>query len=149
MDAGLWPLVLGKLVGGEELSAQEAAAAMSAILEGSATPAQIAGFVVALRVKGETAGEIAALVRTMLAYAERVEVDGPLVDTCGTGGDRSGTINVSTIAALVVAGAGGAVCKHGNRAVSSSCGSADVLEALGVTVDLGPRAVAARVERAG
>jgi anthranilate phosphoribosyltransferase len=149
MDAGLWPLVLGKLVGGEELSAEEAAAAMSAILEGSATPAQIAGFVVALRVKGETAGEIAALVRTMLAYAERVEVDGPLVDTCGTGGDRSGTINVSTIAALVVAGAGVRVAKHGNRGASSPCGSADLLEELGVVLDLGPAGVARCIEEAG
>jgi anthranilate phosphoribosyltransferase len=149
MDTGLWPSVLAKLIRGKELSPTEAAAAMSSILEGAATPAQIAAFVVALRVKGETAAEIAALVRTMLAFAERVEVDGPLVDTCGTGGDRSGTINVSTIAAFVVAGAGARVAKHGNRAVSSPCGSADVLEELGVVPDLGPAGVARCIEEAG
>jgi anthranilate phosphoribosyltransferase len=149
MDSGLWPSVLGKLIRGEDLSAEEAATAMSAILEGMATPAQIAGFVVALRVKGETASELAALVRTMLAFAERVEVDGPLVDTCGTGGDRSGTINVSTIAAFVVAGAGARVAKHGNRGVSSPCGSADLLEELGVVFDLGPAGVARCIDEAG
>jgi anthranilate phosphoribosyltransferase len=144
-----WPPVLAKLLRREDLAPEEAAAAMSAILEGSATPAQIAGFAVALRAKGETAAEMAALARTMLAFAERVEVEGPLVDTCGTGGDRSGTINVSTIAAFVVAGAGVRVAKHGNRAASSACGSADLLETLGVVIDLGPAGVARCIEEAG
>ncbi|HEY3240241.1 MAG TPA: anthranilate phosphoribosyltransferase, partial [Acidimicrobiia bacterium] len=132
-----WPPVLAKLLARQDLEAHEAESAMSAILEGSATPAQIAGFVVALRAKGETAAEIAALARTMLAFAERVEVtvDGPLLDTCGTGGDRSGSINVSTVAAFVAAGAGARVAKHGNRSASSECGSADLLEQLGVTID--------------
>jgi anthranilate phosphoribosyltransferase len=106
---------------------------------------------VALRAKGETPVELAALVRTMLDFADRVEVaDGtPLIDTCGTGGDRSGTVNVSTMAALVAAAAGARVAKHGNRAQSSNCGSADVLEALGVAVDLGPTGVARCIEEAG
>ncbi|MGH9036192.1 MAG: anthranilate phosphoribosyltransferase, partial [Acidimicrobiia bacterium] len=112
-----WPPVLAKLLARQDLEPHEAEAAMSTILEGSATPAQIAGFAVALRAKGESAGEIAALARTMLAFAERVAVtvDGPLLDTCGTGGDRSGSINVSTVAAFVAAGAGARVAKHGNR----------------------------------
>ena len=149
MDAPLWPWVLGKLMAGEDLSADEAGAAMSAILEGNASAAHIAGFAVALRVKGETAAEMAALVRTMLAFAERVDIAGPLVDTCGTGGDHSGTINVSTIAAFVAAGAGARVAKHGNRAMSSACGSADLLETLGVVIDLGPEGVARCIEEAG
>jgi anthranilate phosphoribosyltransferase len=145
-----WPPVLAKLVARQDLEADEAEAAMSAILEGSATSAQIAGFVVALRAKGETAAEIAALARTMLAFAERVEVSvGPLLDTCGTGGDRSGSINVSTVAALVAAGAGAKVAKHGNRSASSECGSADLLEQLGVTLDPGPAGVARCIEEAG
>jgi anthranilate phosphoribosyltransferase len=149
MDGALWPRVLGKLIGGEDLGADEAAEAMTAILEGSASPVQIAGFIVALRAKGETVVEIAALARTMLRFAERVDVPGPLLDTCGTGGDRSGSINVSTIAAFVAAGAGVRVAKHGNRAASSKCGSADLLEALGVVVDLGPVGVARCIEEAG
>ncbi|HLF41558.1 MAG TPA: anthranilate phosphoribosyltransferase, partial [Acidimicrobiia bacterium] len=123
--SALWPDVIGRLLRGEDLPAEQAAAAMSAILDGQATSAQIAGFVIALRAKGESASEIAALARTMLAFAERVDVAGPVVDTCGTGGDRSRTVNVSTIAALVVAGAGARVAKHGNRSASSECGSAD------------------------
>lgn len=149
ISGNLWPPVLDKLLRREDLTPDEAAAAMSAILEGTATPVQIAGFAVALRAKGETAAEIAALARTMLAYAERVEVAGPLLDTCGTGGDRSGTINVSTAAAFVAAGAGARVAKHGNRAASSECGSADLLEALGVAIDLGPAGVARCIEEAG
>jgi anthranilate phosphoribosyltransferase len=142
--AGLWPDVLGRLVKREELPAALAEAALAAVLTGDATDAQIAAFAVALRAKGETPAELAALVRAMLAQADHVhwDGDGPLVDTCGTGGDRAGTINVSTIAALVAAGAGARVAKHGNRAASSQCGSADVLEALGVAIDLGPSGVA-------
>ncbi len=152
-DAPLaWPPLLAKLLARQDLDASEAESAMSAILEGAASPAQIAGFVIALRAKGETAAEIAALARTMLAFAERVEVDpgaGPLLDTCGTGGDRSGSINVSTVAAFVAAGAGARVAKHGNRSASSECGSADLLEELGVTIDPGPAGVARCIEQAG
>jgi anthranilate phosphoribosyltransferase len=139
------------LLRGEDLDAAVVDAAMTTILEGQASDAQIAGFAVALRAKGETSAELATLVRTMLRVGDRVDAaDGPpLVDTCGTGGDRSGTINVSTAAALVAAGAGVRVAKHGNRAASSDCGSADVLEALGVVIDLGPDGVARCIDEAG
>ena len=123
------------------------------MLEGNASPAQIAAFVFGLRCKGETVEEMTGLVAAMLAASERVVVPeglaDRLVDTCGTGGDRSGTINVSTIAALVVAGAGVPVCKHGGRAASSKAGSADVLEALGVVIDLGPSGVLRCIQEAG
>jgi anthranilate phosphoribosyltransferase len=124
---------------------------MAEILEGAATPAQTAGFIVALRMKGETVDELTGMVEAMLAAAERVRLpDGPpVVDIVGTGGDRAHTINVSTLAALVVAGAGGRVCKHGNRAASSATGTADVLEALGVRIDCGPDDVARCVAEAG
>jgi anthranilate phosphoribosyltransferase len=147
----MWSDVMGRLLRREDLTDDLAAAALSSILTGEATDAQIAGFAVGLRAKGETPEELAALVRTMLSFSERVEVsDGaPLVDTCGTGGDRAGTVNVSTTAALVVAGAGARVAKHGNRAASSQCGSADVLEALGVVIDLGPVGVARCIDEAG
>ncbi len=136
--ANLWSEVMGQLMRRDDLPAELAERALGAILAGDATDAQIAGFAVGLRAKGETPEELAALVRTLLRFAERVEVPGdvPLVDTCGTGGDRAGTVNVSTMAALIVAGAGARVAKHGNRAMSSQCGSADVLEALGVVIDL-------------
>lgn len=149
--APLWPEAVGQLLRGDDLGAELVERVMAAILEGQASDAQIAGFAVALRAKGETATELAALVRTMMRYATHVEVgDGaPLVDTCGTGGDRSGTVNVSTMAALVAAGAGVRVAKHGNRAASSNCGSADVLEALGVVIDLGPEGVARCIDEAG
>jgi len=145
-----WPHTLAKLLAGESLATDEASAAMVEIMEGAATPAQIAGFVVALRAKGETAAEVVGLVKTMRAYAERVDVPYPnLLDTCGTGGDRSGTFNVSTAAAFVCAGAGVRVAKHGNRAASSACGSADVLEALGVRIDLPPPGVATCISDVG
>src|SRR5262245_62483692 len=124
-------------------------AAVAEILEGRATDVQVAGFIVALRAKGETEDELAALVRTMHRFAAHVDVADGAIDTCGTGGDRAGTINVSTMAALIAAGAGVKVVKHGNRAQSSDCGSADVLEALGVAVELGPEGVARCVEEAG
>jgi anthranilate phosphoribosyltransferase len=150
----LWPDVIGRLVRRQDLPAELAERAMAMILAGEATDAQIAGFAVALRAKGETAEELAALVRTMLRFGESVDLAldgprGPVVDTCGTGGDRSGSVNISTLAALVVAGAGVRVAKHGNRAASSSCGSADLLEALGVTIDLGPAGVARCIDEAG
>lgn len=146
---GGWPAVLSRLIAGDDLSGAEAAAALGEVLSGEATPAQIAGFVVALRAKGETVEEMAGLVRAMLAHAQPLSIGGDLVDTCGTGGDRSRSVNVSTMAALVVAGAGARVCKHGGRAASSAAGSADVLEALGVAIELGPAGVAACVEEAG
>jgi anthranilate phosphoribosyltransferase len=122
---------------------------MEEIIEGSATSAQIAAFAVALRMKGETATEIAGLARVMRREAVHVRVSGEVVDTCGTGGDGLSTFNISTVAAFVAAGAGARVAKHGNRAYTSSCGSADVLEALGVAIDLQPEEVARCVDRAG
>ncbi|MPZ71019.1 MAG: anthranilate phosphoribosyltransferase [Actinobacteria bacterium] len=126
-----------------------AARAMTEIMEGAATPAQIAGFVIALRAKGETVDEVVGLVRTMRRYGDKVDVVGEVLDTCGTGGDRTGTFNVSTAAAIVCAGAGARVAKHGNRAASSKCGSADVLETLGVKIDLPPAGVATCLAEAG
>lgn len=149
---GGWPGVLGRVTRGEHLAVDEAAAAFGEILAGEATPAQVGAFVAALRTRGETVEELTGFVRSMRAHAERIpalEGATDLVDTCGTGGDRSGSINVSTIAALVVAGAGCRVCKHGGRAASSVAGSADVLEALGVVIDLDGRGVARCVEEAG
>ena len=146
---GGWPGVLGRLLSGRDLGADEAGAALGEILSGAATHAQVAAFIVALRMKGETVQEMTGLVQAMLAHAEPLAVPGDLVDTCGTGGDRSRSVNVSTMAALVVAGAGARVCKHGGRAASSSAGSADVLEALGVVIDLGPAGVARCIEDAG
>lgn len=150
-DVGGWRAVLGKLTQKRDLSAEEAGAALKEILDGAAAPAQIAAFCVALRMKGETVEEMTGLLSTMLDFAEPVPLssDLPLVDTCGTGGDRSHTINVSTLAAIVVAGAGAPVCKHGNRAQSSASGSADILEALGVTIDLDGQGVAACIEQVG
>ena len=150
-ELGGWPAILGDLTSGRDLTVDRARAAMAEILDGAATPAQIAGFIVALRMKGETVDELTGLVDAMLAAAERVTLPDPgaVVDVVGTGGDRAHTINVSTLAALVVAGAGGRVCKHGNRAASSATGAADLLEALGVRIDCGPDEVARCVADAG
>ena len=149
----VWPDVLAPLMRRDDLPARLVEQAMTTILSGDASDAQIAAFAVALRSKGETPAELAALVRTMLRFSTPVEIDlehpGPVVDTCGTGGDRSRSINVSTLAALVVAGAGVRVAKHGNRSASSACGSADLLEALGVAIELGPEGVARCVDEAG
>jgi anthranilate phosphoribosyltransferase len=136
-----WAGLLTSLLAGTDLSEQDTAWAMREVMSGDATPAQTAGFLVALRAKGETPQEVAGLVRVMLDLAAPVEVVGRVVDTCGTGGDRAHTVNISTMAALVVAGAGVPVAKHGNRAASSASGSADVLEALGIVVDLPPAAI--------
>ncbi len=148
---GGWPGVLGRLFARDDLSADEAGVVLGEVLSGTATSAQIAAFITALRIKGETVEEMTGLVRAMLTHAEPLPVPRPedIVDTCGTGGDRSRSINVSTIAALVVAGAGARVCKHGGRAASSAAGSADVLEALGVVIDLGPVGVARCIEEVG
>ena len=150
-DAGAWPGVLGRLTDGDDLSTALAESAMAEVLGGEATDAQIAAFMVSLRMKGETVDELNGLVDAMLGVAELVPLADPAqtIDMVGTGGDRAHTINVTTIAALVVAGAGARVCKHGNRAASSSCGTADVLEALGVAIDLGPEGVARCVDEAG
>ncbi|MDQ1702037.1 MAG: anthranilate phosphoribosyltransferase [Frankiaceae bacterium] len=147
--ATTWPNLISALLRGETLSSDETAWAMGELMSGEATGAQFAGFAIALRAKGETAEEVAGLVRVMLANAAPLSVSRPTVDTCGTGGDRSNTVNISTMAALVVAGAGRVVAKHGNRAASSASGSADVLEALGVVVDLPPAAVGTCIETAG
>ena len=131
-----WPQVLTALVSGEDLDADQTAWAMHEILSGEATEAQVAGFAVALRAKGETVEEVEGLVRTMYAHAAPLTVPGRFVDIVGTGGDRSRTVNISTMAAVVTAGAGVPVVKHGNRAASSASGAADVLEALGVRLDV-------------
>ena len=131
-----WPQVLTALVSGEDLDADQTAWAMHEILSGEATEAQIAGFAVALRAKGETVEEVEGLVRTMYAHAAPLTVQGRFVDIVGTGGDRSRTVNISTMAAVVTAGAGVPVVKHGNRAASSASGAADVLEALGIRLDV-------------
>lgn len=146
---GGWPAVMGRLTAHEDLDAAVAASAMAEVLDGNATPAQIAGFIIALRMKGETVEELTGLVAAMRARATRVVLERPdgVIDLVGTGGDRSHSINVSTLAALTVVGAGGRVCKHGNRAASSSCGTADLLEALDVAFDLGPEGVARCVDR--
>ena len=136
LDPDFWPHTLSRLISHNALSADESAEAMRVIMSGEASPGQIGGFLMALRTKGETVDELEGLARTALGFAKPVRPQTPVVDTCGTGGDRSGTFNISTIAAIVVAGAGVPVAKHGNRAASSHCGSADLLEALGVKIDL-------------
>ena len=137
------------VVNGEALSMEAAARVMNEIMSGEATPAQFGAFVTALRLKGETVDEIAGMAQVMREHSLHVEVDGNLVDTCGTGGDSSGTFNISTAAAFVAAGAGAKVAKHGNRAMSGSSGSADVLEALGAKIDLKPEAVAHCINETG
>jgi len=143
---------IGKVVAGTDLSEAEMVGVMDEIMSGEATQAQIGAFITALRLKGETVAEIAGAAQVMRRKATRVEVkttDGILVDTCGTGGDASGTFNVSTTAAFVVAGAGVLVAKHGNRSITSKCGSADVLEALGVDLSLSPERIGKCVEEVG
>ena len=131
-----WPALIGALIKGETLTADEAAWAMNEIMDGAATPVQIAGFGVALRIKGETPAELSGLAEAMLGHATPISIPGPLVDLVGTGGDRAHTVNISTMGAIVAAAAGVQVVKHGNRAASSACGAADVLEALGVAISL-------------
>lgn len=140
---------LGIIAGGRALTRAEAEAAMASVMAGEATPAQIGALVAALNVRGETADEIAGFASAMRAQAVRVNVRDGAIDIVGTGGDRSNSINLSTLASFVAAGAGARVAKHGNRAASSACGSADVLEALGVRIELGPEGVAGCVEEAG
>jgi anthranilate phosphoribosyltransferase len=137
-----WPRLLTALIEGRDLAADEARWAMSQIMAGEAAPVQIAGFLVALRAKGLTVDELTGLADEMLAHANRIDVPGPCVDVVGTGGDLKHTVNISTMAALTAAGAGVRVVKHGNRAASSSTGTADVLEALGLRLDHEPERVA-------
>ena len=152
-EHGGWPGLLTELLDGRDLSAAQSRAAMNTILSGHATAAQLIAFVVALRAKGETAEELSGMLDAVLAHAELVplgdELRGRAVDIVGTGGDRSHSINVSTMAALVTAGAGVPVCKHGARGASSQCGTADVLEALGVAIELSPAGVHRCVTEAG
>ena len=149
VDPDLWPRILTALSHRESLDGDQAAAAMAAVMSGEATPAQIGAFLLALRTKGETVEEMEGLARAMLTFAVPVSAPQPVIDTCGTGGDRAGTFNISTIAALVVAGAGVPVAKHGNRAASSHCGSADLLEELGVKIDLDAAGVERCLKEAG
>jgi anthranilate phosphoribosyltransferase len=144
-----WPALLTTLMRGEALSAGDTAWAMDEIMAGDATAAQLAAFAVLLRAKGETPDELGGLVRTMRERATPLHVPGRAVDIVGTGADRAHTVNISTMAALVVAGARRPVVKHGNRAASSSCGSADVLEELGVAIDLPAEGVAEQVATIG
>ncbi|WP_323791244.1 anthranilate phosphoribosyltransferase [Nocardioides sp.] len=144
-----WPDVLSSLVARSDLSAAQTAWAMDEILAGAASPAQIAGFAVALRSKGETIEEVTGLAEAMFARRNPIEVEGRLLDVVGTGGDRSMSVNISTMAAIVAAGAGVRVVKHGNRSASSKSGSADVLEALGIRLDLPPQRVAEVAVEAG
>jgi anthranilate phosphoribosyltransferase len=140
---------IAKLVRSVSLTEEEAAAAFAEIMRGEATPVQIAGFIVALRMKGETVAELTGFARAARAMATPITVQGALLDTCGTGGDGLSTFNISTLSAIVAAACGARVAKHGNRAASSLCGSADVLEQLGVKIDLGPEGVARCIDGAG
>ncbi|MER7607358.1 anthranilate phosphoribosyltransferase [Nocardioides sp. NPDC127503] len=144
-----WPEVLTTLVARQSLSAHQAAWAMGEILSGEATPAQIAAFAVALRAKGETVDELAGVADGMLAKANPIFVPGRVLDIVGTGGDRSFSVNISTMSAIVAAGAGAKIVKHGNRSASSKSGSADVLEALGIRLDLDVERVGEVAEEAG
>jgi anthranilate phosphoribosyltransferase len=150
MDARTtWPALLGALIRGESLSSEEAAWAMNEIMEGAATPSQIAGFGVALRMKGETPAEMTGLAQAMLDHAAPISVPGRIVDLVGTGGDTARTVNISTMGTIAAAAAGARMVKHGNRAASSACGTADVLEALGIVIDLPPAATEQLVAEVG
>ena len=147
--AGSWAGLLGHLVAGNDLSAEDTAWAMDLVMTGEAGPARVAAFVVALRAKGETPAEVRGMADAMLAHSRPLSVDRRAVDIVGTGGDRTGSVNISTMASLVTAAAEVPVVKHGNRAASSKCGTADVLEALGVAIDLPPEAVRTCVDELG
>jgi anthranilate phosphoribosyltransferase len=141
--------VLSELLAGRDLPPETANAALRAIMSGEVEPATTAAWLVALQAKGVTAAEVAGCVEAMVAHATRVDVEGPLLDTCGTGGDGASTLNVSTLVALVAATAGVRVAKHGNRAASGTCGAADLLEAWGLEIELGADGVAATIDELG
>ena len=143
-----WPALIGALIKGETLTADETAWAMNEIMEGAATPSQIAGFGVALRMKGETAGELGGLAEAMLTRATPIAISGRIVDLVGTGGDGARTVNISTMGTIVAA-AGARMVKHGNRAASSACGAADLLQALGVVIDLPAEATVRLMSQTG
>ena len=144
------PLALETLLAGQNLAADDMHDIMHTIMTGGATPAQIGGFLVALRAKGETVEEVAAAAQVIRDMASKIDISGKhVIDTCGTGGDGAHTFNISTTAAFVVAAAGGQVAKHGSRSVSSSCGSADVLEAAGVNIALTPEQVKVCIAQTG
>jgi len=153
MGAPTWPNLLSALLRSEELPVQDTAWAMGEIMAGNATPVQVAGFAVALRAKGETPAELSGLVEAMLTSATTVDLPDDVransIDVVGTGGDRAHTVNISTMAAIIVAASGVTVVKHGNRAASSACGTADLLEHFGIPLDLGPAGVARTVREAG
>ncbi|HEX9033673.1 MAG TPA: anthranilate phosphoribosyltransferase [Streptosporangiaceae bacterium] len=150
MDSSFsWPALIGQLIRGESLTTQASAWAMNEIMEGAATPAQIAGFGVALRMKGESPAEVDGLASALLAHAAPLTIPGRLTDLVGSGGDRARTVNISTMGAIVAAAAGARMVKHGNRAASSACGAADVLEALGVVIDLPPAATEKLAQETG
>lgn len=144
-----WTRLISQLIEGESLNAEDTRWAMSETMAGEATPVQIAGLVVALRAKGETVEEVAGFAAAMLAHATTLDVPGPVVDLVGTGGDRRNTVNLSTMGAVVAAAAGATVVKHGNRAASSACGAADLLEQLGVVIDPAPETNARIAEELG
>jgi anthranilate phosphoribosyltransferase len=144
-----WPDLLTALLRGDDLSPAQARWAMGEVMTGQASPVQLAGFLVGLRAKGETVEELRGIADVMLEHAHRIEVPGPTIDIVGTGGDRLHSVNISTMAAMVIASTGLRVVKHGNRAASSSSGSADLLEALDVSLTLSPARVAAVAEQAG
>lgn len=144
-----WPALLTSLLGGASLTAEDTAWAMHEIMSGEASSVQIAAFAVALRAKGETTAEVTGLAEAMYAHATPISVSGDLVDIVGTGGDRAHTVNISTMGAMVAAAAGARVVKHGNRAATSKCGAADLLERLGVVIDLPPEQTARVAEELG
>lgn len=147
--AGDWPAILSALLAHRDVTSEDTEWAMDQVMSGAASPARTAGFLIALRAKGETVEEINGLVRSLTAHAHPLHVPGPVLDIVGTGGDGARTVNVSTMAAIVAAGAGARVVKHGNRSASSACGSADVLEELGIPLDLSPDQVAETVAQVG
>jgi anthranilate phosphoribosyltransferase len=149
MSAFSWPPILNALMSGADLSREQAHDAMAEIMAGEATPAQIAAFIVSLRAKGESAEEMTGLVDAMYEAAVTVDIDAPVVDIVGTGGDGLGTFNISTTAAFIAAGAGVKVAKHGNRAASSKTGSADLLAALGIDLELPPEATVRMIHEVG
>ncbi|GAA3687287.1 anthranilate phosphoribosyltransferase [Yimella lutea] len=144
-----WPTILNSLLDGDDLSLDQTSWAMNEIMSGNASPSQLAGFLVALRAKGETVVELRGLADVMVAHAQPISVEGDTLDIVGTGGDRAHTVNISTMSSIVCAGAGARIVKHGNRAASSSSGAADVMEALGVRLDLTPAQVKKVADEAG